>query len=106
MLINQAMNNARASEGELKMTALYIAMVVRNALEDFHCKHLSDEQMKELNPLIRDAVYSALHAYAHFEASAQARRFVQHHTEAIPSYWEMPRLYKALERSDIGSVCD
>ena len=33
---------------ETEDTALYIAMVVRNALEDFHCRHLSDQQMKEL----------------------------------------------------------
>ena len=25
--------------------ANYIAMVVRNAMEDFHCKHLTDDQM-------------------------------------------------------------
>src|SRR5262245_60252351 len=42
--------------------AMYVAMVVRNALEDFHCRHLSDEQMKELNPLIRNAICTALHA--------------------------------------------
>ena len=41
----------------------YIAIVVRNAMEDFHCKHLSDEQMKELNPIIRNAIYTALYAY-------------------------------------------
>ena len=28
--------------------AMYLAMVIRNALEDFHCRHLADEQMKEL----------------------------------------------------------
>ena len=33
--------------------AKYIAIVVRNAMEDFHTKHLSDKQMKELNPIIR-----------------------------------------------------
>lgn len=82
------------------MTALYIALVVRNALEDFHCQHLSDAQMKEFNPLIRDAVYNALYAYSLFESSPQARRFVQYHTEMIPSYWEMPQLYKSLKPLD------
>jgi hypothetical protein len=28
-----------------------LAMYVRNAIEDFHVKHLSDTQMKELNPI-------------------------------------------------------
>ena len=36
--------------------AKYVAMVIRNAMEEFHCKYLSDEQMKELNPIIRNAV--------------------------------------------------
>ena len=85
------------SNAELKMTALYVAMVTRNAMEDFHCQHLSDEQMKEFNPLIRDAVYNALHAYARFETSVKAQRFVQYHTKMIPSYWQMPRLYESLK---------
>jgi hypothetical protein len=39
--------------------SLIIAMHIRNEMEDFHCKHLSDEQMQEkLNPLIRQAVYN------------------------------------------------
>jgi len=29
-----------------KEFARYIAIVIRNAVEDFHCEHLSDEQMK------------------------------------------------------------
>ena len=40
--------------------AMLIAAVVRNSMEDFHCKYLSDAQMKELNPIIRNAIYTAL----------------------------------------------
>jgi len=40
--------------------AKIIAMEVRNSMEDFHAKHLTDKQMKELNPIIRNAIYSAL----------------------------------------------
>jgi len=47
--------DAEGMEG-LRYYAKYIAMVIRNAMEDFHCRHLSDEQMAELNPIIRDAV--------------------------------------------------
>jgi hypothetical protein len=93
----KAQLNAR-NEKELKMKALYVAMVVRNALEDFHCKHLSDEQMKELNPLIRNAISSALYAHAHFETSPVARHFVQYHMDSIPFYWETPRIYGFLLR--------
>ena len=37
-----------------------VAMNIRNAMEHFHSKHLSDEQMKELNPIIRQAIYDIL----------------------------------------------
>lgn len=37
-----------------------IAFHVRNAMEDFHVMYLSDEQMRELNPLIRNAIYTFL----------------------------------------------
>lgn len=40
--------------------SLLISMYIRNEMEDFHEKHLSDEQMKELNPIIRQAVYNIL----------------------------------------------
>lgn len=35
-----------------------IAAYVRMNIEDFHSEHLSDKQMKELNPLIRNAIFS------------------------------------------------
>lgn len=72
--------------------AKYVAMVVRNALEDFHCEHLTDEQMKQLNPLIRNAIATALHAFDHYERSAAAHEFVDYHFRSIPGYWESPKL--------------
>ena len=71
---------------------MFIAMVVRNAMEDFHCEHLSDEQMEEVNPIIRNAVYTALHAFQHYERSPQAREFADFHSRSIPGYWESPEL--------------
>jgi hypothetical protein len=47
---------------EEKNFALFIAMVIRNAMEDFHHEHLTHEQMEDLNPIIRNAVCTALHA--------------------------------------------
>ena len=67
-------------------------MVVRSALEDFHCRHLSDQQMKELNPLIRNAICTALHAVKRSAQSEGARSFVNFHTRMIPKYWERPVL--------------
>jgi len=45
-------------------------------MEDFHCRHLSDEQMAELNPIIRNAIYTALYAYHGEKDSKAAVRFV------------------------------
>ena len=36
------------------------AAFLRNQIEDFHVRYLSDDQMKSLNPLIRGAIYSFL----------------------------------------------
>jgi len=69
--------------------AKIIAIVVRNQMENFHCKHLSDAQMKELNPIIRNAIYTALvHLRDNPDAmAAYARLFV-------PEYWEDCKLLK------------
>lgn len=47
-------------ENDLNLRAKAIAAYVRMNMEDFHCKHLSNEQMKELNPIIRNAIYTFL----------------------------------------------
>jgi len=72
--------------------AKYIAMVVRNAMEDFHCKHLTDEQMKELNPIIRNAIYTAIYGFMTAERSAKSKRYAEHMFRMIPAYWEGPVL--------------
>lgn len=72
--------------------ASYIAMVVRNAMEDFHCQHLNDEQMRELNPIIRNAICTALHAFNHDDGANAAARFVDYNIRMIPGYWEKPEL--------------
>lgn len=40
-----------------------IAAFIRNKIEDFHVEFLSDEQMRKLNPLIRNAIFSFLSDY-------------------------------------------
>jgi hypothetical protein len=77
---------------ETRQFATYIAMVIRNAMEDFHCQHLSDEQMKQLNPIIRNAVCTAIHAFQNYEQTVQDKRFVDSQFRLIPSYWERPEL--------------
>lgn len=77
-----------------KNMALGFAMVVRNAMEGFHAKHLSDKQMAELNPIIRNALYTALHATVKYDESRGSRVFVNFHNNLIPDYWEKPELLK------------
>lgn len=47
-------------KNDLNFRAKAIAAYVRCYMEDFHCEHLSDAQMKELNPIIRNAIYTFL----------------------------------------------
>ena len=72
--------------------AMFLAMVVRNAMEDFHNRHLSDEQMMELNPIIRNAIYTGLQAMRHYHRSGGARSFADFQKMLIPKYWEQPEL--------------
>ena len=41
--------NEKDLEMFLRLNAKFIAIVIRNAMEGFHHKYLSDAQMKELN---------------------------------------------------------
>ena len=66
-------------------------MYVRNAIEDFHVAHLSDAQMKELNPLIRNALWEALTMMEPDAVPANARTFFfDFMIASIPDYWELP----------------
>ena len=77
---------------ETKTFATYIAIVIRNAMEDFHSEHLSDDQMKQLNPIIRNAVCTALHTFQHYQQSPRDKQFMDFQLQLIPEYWERPRL--------------
>jgi L-2-hydroxyglutarate oxidase LhgO len=65
-----------------------IAHAVRNEIEDFHAKYLTDDQMKELNPLIRTGIYNALFAIANSDTDSASKNFLGWHLRAIPEYWE------------------
>jgi hypothetical protein len=79
-------------DASLKLAAAVTAMVVRNAMEDFHCEHLTDEQMAELNPIIRNAIYTALYVIHHTETEPWCQRYFERHLKMIPPYWEDPEL--------------
>ncbi|MEA3397132.1 MAG: hypothetical protein U9R05_06685 [Chloroflexota bacterium] len=77
---------------EKQETAMYIAQVVRNEMEDFHVEHLTDDQMRELNPIIRNAIYTALYAMEQAAAGSQAARSYVAFNLHWPDYWEPPEL--------------
>ena len=74
-----------------------LAIVVRNAMDEFHSKYLSDEQMAELNPIIRNAIYTATYALNHMHRSKKAEQYVMYHMSMIPDYWEDCELLTDLE---------
>ena len=77
--------NGEDMDAMIKST-MCIAMSVRNHIEDFHVKHLSDEQMKELNPMIRQGVLQGLLALC----DPNRRSELELLGMMIPSYWEQP----------------
>ena len=70
----------------------YLAIVIRNAMEDFHYKYLSEEQMKELDPIIRNAIYTALYAIENQGRSSRAIEYMKYHSLMITKYQEEPEL--------------
>ena len=76
--------------------SLITAMYVRNEMETFHCRHLSDEQMKELNPIIRQAIYNMLRyvniaTYSkNIDETITAADVIEFQVHSIPDYWELP----------------
>ena len=80
----------------MRYYAKYLAIVIRNAMEYLHHKYLSDEQMKELNPMIRNAICTALHAIENQDRSSKTKEYVRYHSSMIPKYWEEPELLGGL----------
>jgi ribonuclease HI len=64
----------------------------RNALEDFHGTYLSDEEMQELKPIIRNAICTALYSFQNRHRSEAAKAFVEMTLKMVPEYWEKPDL--------------
>lgn len=86
----------------IKKISKLIALSVRNGIEGFHTTYLSDEQMKELNPLIRNAVYNALFALSHYDIDDNSRKYIEYQIAFLPDYWEDPELYPQFEKSISG----
>lgn len=65
------------------LLAKAIASIIRNQMKDFHCKYLTDEQMKELNPIIRNSIYSALQLIRQDPTMLYVNAKMY-----VPTYWE------------------
>lgn len=65
------------------LQAKLIASYVRNNIENFHADYLSDDQMKELNKLIRNAIYTAL-----VDIDDALMNVYLHSIVYVPNYWE------------------
>lgn len=83
--------------------SLLFAMYLRNSMENFHVQYLSDEQMKELNPIIHQAFYN-MFRYVKLSSKRKstkskvcANRQIDFQVMLIPDY---SRLY---EKSISGS---
>ncbi len=82
----------RSSDKVQRDMAKLIAIVIRNAMEDFHCAYLNDTQMRELNPIVRNAIYTVLYACEHHESEDWCEMYLEAQRRHIPGYWEEPEL--------------
>jgi hypothetical protein len=73
---------------------LLIAMHVRNQMEDFHIDNLSDAQMKQLNPIIRQAIFDII-SFTNTPPTKGSNKervdqFFDWLITIMPDYWEIP----------------
>jgi hypothetical protein len=82
----------------IESMAMFIAKVIHDAMDDFHSEHLSDDQMKERDSIIRNAIYTALYASKNYLQSSAAKAFVTVNLANIPKHWEEPKPLDAYRR--------
>ena len=83
----------------LQELAQLCAMHVRNELEGIHAEddgRLPDSSMKEVNTLVRDAIYECLSMATEVredpEKEAYRQEFLNFLKISIPHYWEAPKM--------------
>lgn len=78
--------------------ATLLAMCVRNAMEgtvhggELGRASLTDEQMAALNPIVRNAIATGLHAEFHYFRGRAARSYLDFQSALVPTHWERPEL--------------
>ena len=75
------------------------AMHVRNELEGIHAEddgRLPDSSMKEVNTLVRDAIYKVLSIVTEMQEDPEKQEYRQQFLDflriSIPHYWEAPKI--------------
>lgn len=99
--MNQILITALLTKNDdaIKKISKIIAHEVRNNMEDFHAENLSDKQMRQLNPIVRDAIYNSLTALVNYDKNQGFKNFIDYHVLALPDDWEDPKLYPSLEKA-------
>lgn len=67
---------------------------------------LTDAQMSELNPIIRNAIYTVLNACEHHESEEWRDRYLEAQRRLIPGYWEEPELLDGRRDSRFRQLLD
>jgi hypothetical protein len=70
-------NISRKASDELEETAIYLATTILHALANLSKKPLPASRLKEIEPIIRDTIYTALYARVHYDESLTYRSFVE-----------------------------
>lgn len=86
--------------------AKLLAIIIRNAMEDFHAEYLSDSQMKELNPIIRNACVTFFYMMSNLK-DEKVQKVIRYNLMCIPNYWEEPQLMRDFVKflnSDYGTI--
>ena len=59
--------------------------------------------MRELNPIIRNAICTALYAMNNYAVSEKAKHYLDFQAQLIPDYWEQPKLIEIF-REDVPAL--
>ena len=91
------MSAQRSKVTPLQRTAMVIAKMVRDGLEDLHVRgDIPDTLMPELNTRIRNAIYTAVYALEHAKMDCHCDYLLEEAHQGIPGYWEAPQLWTRL----------
>lgn len=90
---------------QLKLAATLIAAQVKGDLEELQADYLGEEQMAELEPIIRDGIYTGLYTILHAVQENWCEAHVQWLKMNIPTEGDEPRLTREVRalRDDVRS---